>query len=82
MKTETENQFKVLEVGDEVTHVAVGDRCSVEPYMNCGHCYACRQGASNCCVNLKVIGVMIDASEIGTASDARSGTIIIVERVQ
>ena len=51
---------EVLEVGDEVTHVAVGDRCSVEPYMNCGDCYACSRGASNCCVNLKVIGVMID----------------------
>ena len=37
-----------------------GDRCSVEPYMNCGHCYACRKGNSNCCETLDVIGVMID----------------------
>jgi len=50
----------VLEVGEGVTNVAPGDKCSVEPYMNCGHCYACRKGATNCCETLKVIGVMID----------------------
>ena len=37
-----------------------GARCSVEPYMNCGNCHACRKGASNCCANLKVLGVMTD----------------------
>lgn len=51
---------EVLEVGDGVTNIAPGDRCSVEPYMNCGDCHACRKGASNCCANLNVIGVMID----------------------
>jgi alcohol dehydrogenase len=28
--------------------------------MNCGSCLACRKGASNCCANLKVLGVMTD----------------------
>ncbi len=51
---------EVLELGAGVTNVAVGDRCAVEPYMNCGECFACRRGAGNCCVNLKVIGVMTD----------------------
>lgn len=51
---------EVLEVGDGVTNVKVGDRCSVEPYMNCGTCYACRKGNGNCCESLNVIGVMID----------------------
>ncbi len=51
---------EVLEVGEGVTNVQPGDRCSVEPYMNCGHCFACRRGAGNCCANLKVIGVMMD----------------------
>jgi 2-desacetyl-2-hydroxyethyl bacteriochlorophyllide A dehydrogenase len=32
----------------------------VEPYMNCGQCFPCRQGATNCCENLKVLGVMMD----------------------
>lgn len=52
--------IEVLEVGPGVTNVRPGDRCSVEPYMNCGDCHACRKGASNCCAKLNVIGVMID----------------------
>lgn len=51
---------EVLEVGEGVTNVAPGARCSVEPYMNCGDCFACRQGNGNCCENLNVIGVMVD----------------------
>jgi len=51
---------EVLAVGDGVSHVNVGDRCSVEPYMNCGTCFACRKGSSNCCASLDVIGVMTD----------------------
>src|SRR5215217_7732430 len=51
---------EVVAVGPGVTKVKVGDRCSVEPYMNCGNCHACRKGASNCCANLKVLGVMTD----------------------
>ncbi len=51
---------EVLAVGSGVTNVAPGDRCSVEPYMNCQECYPCRRGSSNCCENLKVLGVMTD----------------------
>ena len=51
---------EVLAVGPGVTNVHAGDRCSVEPYMNCGSCYACRKGHGNCCDKLNVIGVMVD----------------------
>ncbi|MBM81407.1 MAG: L-iditol 2-dehydrogenase [Planctomycetaceae bacterium] len=51
---------EVLEVGDGVGNVIAGDRCSVEPYMNCGECYACRKRNTNCCASLNVIGVMVD----------------------
>ncbi len=51
---------EVLAVGEGVTNVQPGDRCSIEPYMNCGTCHACRKGATNCCAKLEVIGVMID----------------------
>jgi alcohol dehydrogenase len=43
-----------------VTNVKPGDRCSIEPYMNCGQCYPCRKGQGNCCTKLDVIGVMVD----------------------
>jgi 2-desacetyl-2-hydroxyethyl bacteriochlorophyllide A dehydrogenase len=49
---------EVVAVGDSVSNIKPGDRCSIEPYMNCGDCYPCRRGAINCCQNLKVIGVM------------------------
>lgn len=51
---------EVVAVADDVSNVRPGDRCSVEPYMNCGHCYACRSGHPNCCESLEVIGVMVD----------------------
>jgi len=51
---------EVLAVGDGVTNVKPGDRCSVEPYINCGHCYSCRRGHTNCCETNKTLGVMCD----------------------
>lgn len=51
---------EVLSVGEGVRNVSIGDRCSVEPYMNCGRCYPCRRGNGNCCETLNVIGVMVD----------------------
>jgi alcohol dehydrogenase len=51
---------EVLAVGSGVTNVAAGDRCSVEPYMNCQECHPCRRGSTNCCESLKVLGVMTD----------------------
>src|SRR3954466_4668406 len=37
-----------------------GDRCAVEPYLNCGACVACRAGKTNCCVKLQCLGVHTD----------------------
>jgi 2-desacetyl-2-hydroxyethyl bacteriochlorophyllide A dehydrogenase len=54
---------EVLAIGSSVTHVVVGDRCAVEPYLNCGHCIACRRGKANCCTQLKVLGVHIDGGQ-------------------
>jgi threonine dehydrogenase-like Zn-dependent dehydrogenase len=51
---------EVVAVGDSVTNLKPGDRCSVEPYLDCGNCIACRRGKPNCCVNLQVLGVHTD----------------------
>jgi alcohol dehydrogenase len=51
---------EVLAIGAGVHHLKPGDRCSVEPYINCGFCSSCRRGSTNCCENLQVLGVMID----------------------
>jgi 2-desacetyl-2-hydroxyethyl bacteriochlorophyllide A dehydrogenase len=51
---------EVVEVGEGVTRVKPGDRCSVEPYLNCQQCFACRRGNSNCCERVQVLGVHTD----------------------
>jgi 2-desacetyl-2-hydroxyethyl bacteriochlorophyllide A dehydrogenase len=51
---------EVVAISEGVANVKPGDRCSVEPYMNCQNCSSCRRGHINCCENLKVIGVMTD----------------------
>ncbi len=37
-----------------------GDHLTVLPYVHCGTCIACRQGKTNCCASLKVLGVHVD----------------------
>jgi len=51
---------EVLKVGAGVTNVAPGDRCAVEPYINCQQCYACRRGHTNCCEKHQTLGVHCD----------------------
>jgi 2-desacetyl-2-hydroxyethyl bacteriochlorophyllide A dehydrogenase len=51
---------EVVAVGSEVTQVKVGDRCAVEPYINCQKCYACRRGHTNCCEYHQTLGVHCD----------------------
>ena len=52
--------IEVAAVGSGVTNVAVGDHCSVEPYINCQRCYSCRRGHTNCCENHQTLGVHCD----------------------
>jgi alcohol dehydrogenase len=51
---------EVLDVGEGVTNVKPGDRCSVEPYINCQKCYACVRGHTNCCEEHQTLGVHCD----------------------
>ena len=39
-----------------------GDPVYVMPYLSCGQCAACRQGKTNCCVNIQVLGVHRDGA--------------------
>ena len=46
----------VTAVGAEVNKVAVGDRVTAEPSIECRQCRYCRSGRYNLCENLKFIG--------------------------
>ncbi|GGC84556.1 putative zinc-type alcohol dehydrogenase-like protein YjmD [Thalassobacillus devorans] len=48
---------EVVETGDAVAGLSVGDKVVVEPMTSCGECYACRQGRPNVCENVQVYGV-------------------------
>lgn len=39
----------VVEVGEAVTHLKVGDRVALEPGKTCGHCEFCKTGRYNLC---------------------------------
>lgn len=51
---------EVLEVEPNQFGIEAGDRCAVEPYVNCQVCHACVRGRSNCCERLQVLGVHRD----------------------
>lgn len=52
---------EVLEIPeDNPKGIRVGDHVVVEPYMYCGHCYPCSIGRTNCCDNMRVLGVHAD----------------------
>ncbi len=44
----------------EDSGLRAGDPVYVMPYMSCGRCVACRQGKTNCCSNIAVLGVHRD----------------------
>jgi 2-desacetyl-2-hydroxyethyl bacteriochlorophyllide A dehydrogenase len=37
-----------------------GDLVAVIPYLECGHCIACRMGKTNCCTRLNLFGIQRD----------------------
>jgi alcohol dehydrogenase len=51
---------EVVAVGASVANVKPGDRCAVEPYINCQKCYSCVRGHTNCCENHQTLGVHCD----------------------
>ena len=51
---------EIVEVPPNHQGLAVGDHCAQEPYLSCGSCSACRQGKTNCCIDLRVLGVHTD----------------------
>lgn len=50
----------VEQADDPSGSVKIGDQVSIIPYMHCGVCIACRNGKTNCCTDMRVLGVHID----------------------
>jgi 2-desacetyl-2-hydroxyethyl bacteriochlorophyllide A dehydrogenase len=45
---------------DNPKGLKAGEKVIVDPYIYCGSCYPCSLGRTNCCTNLKTLGVHID----------------------
>lgn len=56
---------QIVEVGEYVKDLKVGDRITIEPQVFCGRCYPCLHGKYNLCEHLKVMGFQTT----GTASE-------------
>lgn len=59
---------EVIEVSANDFGIRVGDHCAVEPYISCGKCPPCKAGRTNCCENLRVIGIHVDGGMQGLLS--------------
>jgi 2-desacetyl-2-hydroxyethyl bacteriochlorophyllide A dehydrogenase len=51
---------EVLEAPPNDRGIKPGDRCAIEPLLNCGACRPCRLNRPNCCENLQLLGVHLD----------------------
>jgi len=52
-----EHAGTVAAVGDGVREVKAGDQVAVFPVLTCGSCRACREGATEACPRLQIMGV-------------------------
>jgi threonine 3-dehydrogenase len=47
----------VVELGEDVDHVQVGDYVSAESHITCGMCFQCRTGQAHMCERTRILGV-------------------------
>ncbi|MCM3626057.1 zinc-binding alcohol dehydrogenase family protein [Paenibacillus glycanilyticus] len=50
----------IQRIGENAEGFKAGDQVSIIPYLHCGKCAACRQGKTNCCTSIQVLGVHAD----------------------
>lgn len=51
---------EIVEIGSNDRGLQAGDPVSIMPYLECGRCIACRSGKTNCCTQMRVLGVHQD----------------------
>ena len=51
---------EVVEIPENDRGVKPGDRVILDPYLYCGKCYPCSINRTNCCEDLKVLGVQTE----------------------
>jgi len=72
-------------------HVKAGERVAMWPLASCGHCYPCRIGRGNACVNISLVGVhrdgalqellLLPASQVFPVGDQDPAVAALIEPV-
>ncbi|KAB8130776.1 zinc-binding alcohol dehydrogenase family protein [Gracilibacillus oryzae] len=47
-------------IEESTSSIKKGDQVTIIPYLECGKCAACKSGKTNCCTQMKVLGVHLD----------------------
>jgi len=53
---------EIVEVGEQVTRLKVGDLVAVETHISCGTCYQCQTGGQHVCERVAIFGVQTDGA--------------------
>lgn len=56
---------EIVEVPENTRGLCPGHRCAIEPYISCGQCRTCKVGRTNCCEQLRLLGVHVDGGMQG-----------------
>jgi len=51
---------EVVEIEDNAKGIKSGDSVVIMPYISCNKCIACKNGKTNCCTKMQVLGVHTD----------------------
>jgi threonine 3-dehydrogenase len=52
----------VVDVGEAVSRVKVGDYVSAESHVTCGMCFQCRTGQAHMCPSTRILGIAMDGA--------------------
>lgn len=55
---------EVVSIEQNSNNIKIGDRVIIDPYISCNECYPCSIGRTNCCEDLKVLGVHVDGGMV------------------
>lgn len=59
---------EILQIGENAQGLVPCDHVVLEPYFYCGHCYPCRKGLFNNCVDMNVLGVRMEGGMVEVIS--------------
>ncbi len=72
---------EVVEVGNGVKNIKVGDRVTGEGHIACGHCRNCRRGKLHVCENTIGVGVNRDGCFAEYLSIPESNVVVLDKRI-